>query len=174
MKYGYLLFGDSQCLTVTDGEYGDSWPFLLQSFMKRPVHNYSRGGRQMIHGHVIGALRDLNLTPDETYADTVIVALGSVDAIYNIDVGDTPAQIQDFAGNRGFQTVFILPPDNLIMANDTMRQVIADQVTHAIDIDPYINAKLHYGDDVHMNKIGHNVYAPAIFWALATLGLVHP
>lgn len=168
---GFMVFGDSQSFVVQDtNDASKNWPHILQSATGKHFFNLSRGGRKLSDGHVADYLRLADVHRLNQQADTVLIALGSLDALFKTDPIPALSDAIQEAQARELDVVCILPPDNQLMVNDSIRADIAAVCPQSIDISQYVGPE-HMIDPVHLGEEGHRQYAGGVFIELLTLGI---
>ena len=164
---GYMVFGDSQSFVVQDtNDARHNWPYLVQQFTGKHMFNLSRGGRRLSDGHVADYLRLADVHRLNQQADGIIIALGSLDALFQADPIPALRDAIHEAQARELDVICLLPPDNQLMTNEQVRAEIAAVCPYSIDMSAYIGPA-DMVDPVHLGKEGHAKYATSLVWALA-------
>ena len=161
---GHLVCGDSQSFVVQDtGDASKNWPHLLQEFTGWHFFNLSRGGRKLSDGYCADHLRLSNAHRDNQQAETLIIALGSLDALWGLDVAEALLDAINEAAAREMRVVCILPPDNAAWDVSEVRQNLRDLCPQTIDISLFVTPDL-MPDGVHLSEEGHQLYALGVAW----------
>lgn len=169
---GWLVFGDSQSFVVQDTQDArQNWPHLAQSWTGQHFFNMSRGGRRLADGHVAEYLRMADIHRLNQQADGVIIALGSLDALFRTDPLPALRDAIAEAEARELRVLCLLPPNNHVMQNAPMRETLAAVCPDSVDLSLYLGPD-DMVDPVHFGAAGHLRYAGVVFWALAIRGLL--
>lgn len=162
---GFMVWGDSQCLSVIDTKSGRNWPQILAENTGYHFLNYCRGGRKLSDGHVADFLRTNEIHRLNQEVHTLLIALGSLDALWGTDPLPALLDIMQEAETRDLRVVCVLPPDNKVMENSYMRSQISAVCPYSIDISQAIGPD-DMVDEVHFGKVGHEEYAKAMAFSL--------
>jgi hypothetical protein len=169
-NYGWLVYADSQAFVVQDtGDARHNWPYLLQTATGRHFMNLSRGGRRLADGFVADHLRSADVHPLNQEVKGIIIALGSLDAIFEMDPTYALIDAVQEAESRDLDVICLLPPDNKIMVNDDIRYLISSICPETIDMSLYVGPDLMV-DQVHFGQHGHGIYATSLLWAMVIRG----
>lgn len=167
---GYLVFGDSQSFVVQDtGDARHNWPSILQQATGKHFFNLSRGGRKLSDGHIGPYLRLVDVHPENQQIRGIIIALGSLDALFHVEPITALTGAIEEAYSRGLEVICILPPDNQFMTNEQVRSDIAAVCPQSLDISVAVGPA-DMIDPVHFGQQGHAKYATAVLWWLALQG----
>lgn len=183
---GYMVFGDSQSMFVADtGEAAKNWPNLLElsqnakgETLGMHFFNYSKGGRKLSDGHVAEVLRVIDANRNENEIRGIIIALGSIDAWFELDVLPALTDAIEEAQSRNLEVICLLPPENSLGSPFHVREVLAENCPEYIDMSQYLGPDdmvteyNQHGEpyQVHFGAEGHKTYAMAVFWNLLFKG----
>jgi hypothetical protein len=164
------VYGDSQSFVVQDtGDARHNWPYLLQTATGRHFMNLSRGGRRLADGFVADHLRSAEIYPENQEVKGIIIALGSLDAIWGEDPSAALVDAVQEAELRGLDVICLLPPDNKVRINEDVRATIRSLCPDTIDMSLYVGPD-EMVDQVHFGQHGHGIYATSVLWAMALKG----
>ena len=174
---GFLVMGDSQSFVVCDedcnGDASKNWPHLLQQYTGRHFFNLSRGGRRISDGHVAEYLRLADVHALNQQAQGLIVAPGSLDALFKTDYMPALQDAIQEAESRDMDVYCVLPPNNKVMDNAPIRADIRSVCPIPIDLSQWVGPGC-MADAVHFNEECHIYTAGVVFVELLKRGALVP
>lgn len=162
---GYIVFADSQGFVCQDCDKNHNWPHLLQEMTGYHFFNMSRGGRKLADGHVADYLRMANIHRDNQQADTIFIALGSLDALWGTDPVPALMDAVQEAEAREMRVICLLPPDNALWSVEAMRETLKTYCPISIDMSDHVTPDM-MPDGVHIGEEGHIYYALGLAYSM--------
>lgn len=170
---GYLVWGDSQSVTIINGTADKVWPHIIQQTTGINMQNVSRSGRKLTWDDLPTYMRMANIKPNAEIKG-IILALGTNDALRSESMAAFNDSLQEVlveAGKRKLEVVCILPPHNAWELGGwgnsliAYREALSTACTEVWDANNWVDIG-DMPDGGHFDATGHYNYALGVFWEL--------